>query len=719
MTGVPISVRLQDALACHRRGDVSTAERLYRDVLGDAPRNFDALHLLGVATATRGDLEQGIELIRQAIEVDPSQASAHFSAAQFLLAKGEHGAALESAGRVTALQPDHAPGWFLQGNALLHLQRPEASARSLRRAVDLQPEFPEACSNLAAALRALNRTNEARAFAERALALRPAYPKALNNLGLILLDAQQAAVAAERFREALALDPGYAEALHNLGTALMQLRQYAAAAGAFLRLVELSPRFPHAVGHLLHAQLHDCDWRGYESLTGRIIAGVGRGEAADLPMSFMALSESAGLQCACARGFVRTIHPAGPHRHVAPAPRGAGAAPAVATPSRDRIRIAYLSADFKEHPVAQLLAGVAEQHDRSRFEVHAFSLLRSASPCPMRQRLQSAFEHFHDVGHLGDRDIAQSIRSLGVDILVDLNGHTHGNHLGVLALRPAPVQVNFLGYTGTTGADFIDYLIADAIAIPRFMEADFTERIVRLPGCFLPSDDRQPLPETAAVRHDLALPEAGFVFCAFHNAFKINPAIFGIWTRLLQAVPGSVLWLKTGADSMIANLRQQAELAGVDAERLVFAPTLPRLDEHFARYRAADLFLDTLPYGAHATARDALWAGLPVLTCAGAAFASRVAASLLDALGLPELVTHDLEQYFECALRLARDPAQLAALRVRLDASRRSSPVFSTALYCRRLEAAYRAMADRQQRGHAPQSIDVSEPPRPTTGRCL
>ncbi len=374
----------------------------------------------------------------------------------------------------------------------------------------------------------------------------------------------------------------------------------------------------------------------------------------------------------------------------------------------ERIRVAYLSADFHDHPVAHLIAGVLERHDRSRFETIGISLRRGANSGIMHGRLQRAFEHFEDVSEQSDHEVAVRLRAREIDIAVDLTGHTRRGRLGILALRPAPVQVNYLGFTGTSGASYIDYLIADAVAIRSGDERFFSERLVRLPHSYLPNDDRQPIAGATPRRGDLGLPDASFVFCAFNNTYKLNPAMFDVWMQIMRTTPGSVLWLRDGEPAMRANLTREAVARGIAPERLVFAPKVPSMDEHLARYRQADLFLDALPYGAHATARDALWAGLPVLTCLGNAFSSRVAGSLLTALGLPELVTSSMEEYTTRALQYATSPALLAQIRAKLADLKSTSPVFDTDLYRRHLESAYGHMWEQQQRGAAPDGFSVS-----------
>jgi predicted O-linked N-acetylglucosamine transferase (SPINDLY family) len=372
----------------------------------------------------------------------------------------------------------------------------------------------------------------------------------------------------------------------------------------------------------------------------------------------------------------------------------------------DRIRVAYLSADFHDHATAHLAAGLFEHHDRARFETFAVSFGpddRSA----MRQRLERAFGRFIDVRGKTDQAIAELVRRHEIDIAVDLKGVTLGARPGVLARRPAPLQVNYLGYPGTMGAPYIDYLIADAFVVPPDGEGAYSEKVVRLPDCYQINDATRPVAQAPPSRAQAGLPPDAFVFCCFNNNYKITPDLFDVWMRLLRAVEGSVLWLLEGNAHAPGNLRREAQARGVAADRLVFAPRLADLDAHLARHRLADLFLDTHYCNAHTTASDALWAGLPLLTCAGATFASRVAGSLLHAVGLPELVTHSLADYEALALTLARDEILLADVRDRLARNRLTVPLFDTARTTRAIEQAFTAMWERHKGNEPPKGFTV------------
>jgi predicted O-linked N-acetylglucosamine transferase (SPINDLY family) len=370
--------------------------------------------------------------------------------------------------------------------------------------------------------------------------------------------------------------------------------------------------------------------------------------------------------------------------------------------------VAYLSADFHDHATAYLMAEFFERHDSTRFETIAISFGPDRQD-GMRQRLRQAFGQFIDVRGHSDAEVAQLLRSLEVDIAVDLKGYTQDCRTGILARRCAPVQVNYLGFPGTMGAPYIDYIVGDATVTPPGCERFYTEHIVRLPHSYQVNDRQRAIAAQTPTRQQQGLPDEGFVFACFNNNYKITPEVFGIWMRLLAQVQGSVLWLLADNDAAPAHLRSEAAARGIDSRRLVFAPRAP-LPEHLARHRLADLFLDTLPYNAHTTASDALWAGLPVLTCLGASFAGRVAASLLRAAGLPELVATSLADYEALAFALATTPGRLAALRARLERSRLECPLFDTAAFVRSMERAYEEMVRRARAGETHRGLDFSEP---------
>jgi predicted O-linked N-acetylglucosamine transferase (SPINDLY family) len=583
--------------------------------------------------------------------------------------------------------------WFARGVQLQQNGALEEAVSAYREALRARPAFPEALSNVAAALRALRRLDEAQSSATQALTLRPAYPRALNTRGLIALDAGRGAAAVADFQRALVLEPRFPEALHNLATALMQLKRYAEARAAYAQLARLMPEFPHAPGNALFAQLCDCDWRGWEAFSAAVTTAVERGEHAATPMSFLSVSGSPSLQLRCASSYTQAFFPPAAVAH-ASAPRAPGS----------RIRVGYLSGDLGEHAISYLLAGVLERHDSTRFETFAFAWGRRTDG-EIRRRLERAFTRFIVVDELADEAVAHLMRETGIDIAVDLCGHTEGQRTGILARRGAPVQVNFLGLPATMGAGYIDYLIADPFLVPDSEEPHYAERIVRLAGGFQPNDDRRLVPP-APPRAALGLPDDARVLCSFNRNCKITPEIFSVWMRLLQSLPDTVLWLLATHEAAADNLRREAALRGVAPERLLFADQIG-YEGYLARYRHADLFLDTAPFNGGTTVSDALSMGVPVVTLAGESFAGRMAGSALDALGLNELITGSLAEYEATALTVARDPERVRALKDRLDRARREHPFFDTDRYRVQLEAAYATMTSRHTAGLAPASFTI------------
>jgi predicted O-linked N-acetylglucosamine transferase (SPINDLY family) len=438
-----------------------------------------------------------------------------------------------------------------------------------------------------------------------------------------------------------------------------------------------------------------CDWSGFAADVNRLAAGIEAGEVVSPPHQVIVLLDSVPLHYKAAHIWVQAAHPANP------------GLPGISRRRRlEKARIGYFSGEFYPHPVPALMAQVFEAHDRSQYEVIAFSY-GAHSQDEFGMRLERGVDRFIDVREKSDRDIALLAREMGIDIAVDLAGHTGRSRTGIFTWRAAPLQVNYLGYAGTMGADYMDYLIADGTVVPEGHESYYAEKIVRLPNSFLPHDSGRVIASTVYSRDELGLPSTGFVFCSFNNSYKITPEVFDSWMRILARVPNSVLWLSQNNETVVDNLRREALRRGVDVERLIFAGHMPSPADHLARHRAADLFLDTRPYNAHATAIDALWAGLPVLTLPGSGFAARVAASLLKAVQLPELIATSVGSYEAMAVQMAEDPRFLAAIKEKLARNRLDSPLFDTPRFVRHLESSYARMLERLHAGLPPEHIHV------------
>ena len=737
---------LNQAIAFHQTGNLADAERLYLQLMAAAPREAAAPHLLGVVRAQQGRNSEALELIGNALKILPDAPEMLSNYGNVLKAQGRFAEALASYERALAVKPDYVAAIAKRGQVLRDLGRLEDALEATDKALALNPhhaealssrgvilsdlgrydqalasydralavarDFPDVWNNRALTLKDMKRLVEALASVERALALHPGFAEAHNNRGVILFELRRIGEALASYSQALTLRPDYAEALNNRAVALWSLKRFAESladcdAALAVRpgfadalynrgnaLLEMgkpqealenyeaaladTPDHPNALSGLANAAMTVGDWTRTAQLADVLKADVLSGKSVIQPFVLMGYWDDNELQLRCSQNYVRQTGP-GPQPPLWKGERY----------SHDKIRVAYLSADFHQHVTAALTVEMFERHDRARFETFAVSF-GPEDGSAMRQRLISAFDRFHDARLQTDREVANLLKQWEIDIAVDLGGHTSGARPWVLAHRAAPVQVKYMGYPGTSGSDFIDAIIADRTVVPPDQDRFFSEKIAALPDTLWVTDTKnEVLPPPS--RAEAGLPENGFVFCCFNHNWKITAPLFDIWMRLLGKVDGSVLWLLQGNDTIRGNLRHEAEARGIDPERLIFAGrTTPEL--HLARQQLADLVLDTLPYNAHTTASDALWAGLPVVTTPGKSFPARVAASILNAAGLPELIAADLASYEALALKLATDPAALAEVKAKLAQSRGTAPLFDTKRFTRNLEAAYVAL---------------------------
>ena len=529
---------------------------------------------------------------------------------------------------------------------------------------------------------------------ESYLKTHPESAEGWHNHGIALSQMARFPEAVVSFDRVLNLSPESAQTWASRGNALFEQKRYDEASRDYDKAVALDPDHGSARGYRLLARLWSCDWRDLDAEIAEVSSRLRRGARVIQPFGNLMISSDPADQLQCARVWTR----------------GQGAPPPLWRGERyahEKIRIAYLSGDFCVHPVSLLMTGVFEAHDKTRFETTAISF-GDDDGSELRARLVRSFDRFADVRGRTDYEIASLLRAQQVDIAVDLMGLTGNSRQGILAFRPAPVQVNYLGFPGTMAMSHMDYILADAIVIPPEEQRHYTEKVAYLPDTYMASDAKRPVSDRRFTRADAGLPETGLVFACFNNSYKFRPHIFNVWMRLLKAVEGSVLWLSEPHESAKRNLMREAEACGVAPERLVFAPFLKDIGDHLARLKLVDLFLDTLPCNAHTTASDALFAGVPVLTTPGPTFAGRVAASLLSAIGIPELVADSLAAYEARALELARDPAALRAVRDQLSANRETLPLFDTARFTRHLEAAFTGMLERHRRGLRPESFAVA-----------
>jgi predicted O-linked N-acetylglucosamine transferase (SPINDLY family) len=699
-----LTVRPDFAEALSNRGTTLHELKRFEEALASYDRALAVRPDFAEALSNRGNVlhelkrfAEALASYDRALTVRPDYAQAHYNRGNVLHELKRFEEALASYDRALTVRPDDAQALSNRGNVLHELKRFAEALASYDRALTVQPDYAQALYNRGNVLHELKRFEEALASYDRALTARPDYAHALYNRGNVLHELKRFAEALASYDRALALKPDYAEAFNNRGNALLALKRTEEALVSYERAIALKPDHAHAFSGIADCVNKVCDWRRLTDIAANVIAHVTEKKSIISPFVLLGYSGNPLLQLQCARNFVADRIPSLPH------PLLAGV-----TWRHDKVRIAYLSADFCRHATAYLMAELLERHDRSRFEIIGVSFGEDDNS-EMRKRLIAAFDQFYDVRRKSDEEVAKLLRDLEVDIAIDLKGYTQDSRPGILAFRPTPIQASYLGFPGTMGAEFIDYIITDQIVAPFDHEPFYTEKIVHLPDCYQVNDSKRKISERTSTRQESGLPERGFVFCCFNNNWKITPEVFDIWMRLLKQVEGSVLWLLRDNKSAEKNLREHAQARGIDPSQLVFAGRLP-LEEHLARHRLADLFLDTLPYNAHSTASDALWAGLPVLTCIGRSFAGRVAASLLNAIGLPELITSNLEEYQALALKLATKSHVLSSMRNRLKEQRLSASLFDSDRFRRNIESAYIEMWEIWQRGEAPRSFALLPP---------
>ena len=689
----PIDQLLGEARALQRQGALNEAAQIYVEILRADPANMGALYHLAQVNCRQERIVEGIGLLRRLLSIDPRQARAHNLLGLALGRLGQTQEALASFNDAIAVDPNLADAHGNRADLLAETGWKQAAVESYDRAIALEPDSFANWCNRGAVLYELRRFPDAVQSFERAAAIDPSNAQSQFNRGnaLIGLGRHEAALAA--FEAALAIEPHYAEALYNRGCLLSKLKRYDDAIACFEQLLTIVPNHASAVGEIVNCHLMTCDWDNLTRNAGRLDAALTDKRCIISPFTLLGLDVDPQRLRECNARFVaretRTLDTF-THR---PAPAASA-----------KLRIAYLG-DFNRHPVSYLTAGLFECHDRARFEIVGMAL-GPDDVSDVRARIAHSFDHFIDASSLSDDGAARMLRDLRIDIAVDLVGHTENSRPGVLARRPAPVQVSYLGYLATMGAHYIDYIIADPIVLPFDRQPFYSEAIVHLPDCFMVHDRRQTAPRTMS-RADAGLPRDGFVFCSFNHSYKIREPVFDAWMQLLRDVPGSVLWLLGANERAVTNLRDAAAARSVDPARLIFADRVD-LAEHLDRQHLADLFLDTAPYNAGATASAALWAGVPLVTCTGSSLVGRMAASMLHAAGLPELVAANLTDYVAIAEALARDPSRLQLLRQKLDQHRLSWPLFDTARFTRHIESAYATMEETWQRGEPPRAFCVA-----------
>lgn len=684
----------RSALASLQAGKANDAERLFKKLLSAQPEHVAGLNLLAILLTKLGRFEEAERYAQRALDEDATSDATFYNYGIILKSLKRPTEALERFSQALAINASISETWNNRGTIFSDLKQYREAVADFDKAISINSNYPDAYCNKGKSLAELKLYDESLGAFNRALSLKSDLAEAWLGRGNVFFKLKRNADALVDYDKALSIKPDFAEAWLGRGHVFVDLKRFNEAFAAYDKAFTINPDLNYLEGARLHAKMQLCDWSDYDAESEHLILSIRSGKLNTAPFTLLAIPSSSADQLQCAKLWVadkcppsrKSIWQGEHYRH-------------------DRIRVAYVSADFREHPVSFLLAGMFESHDKSRFDITAISL-GSDDNTEMRQRLKESVGHFIDVKAHSDDQIADIVKSSEADILVDLMGFTAESRTGIFARCAAPIQVNYLGYPGTMGANYIDYVIADSILIPASHQNSYTEKIVYLPNSYQGNDTKRNISKKIFTRAECGLPDSGFVFCCFNNSYKILPSVFDRWMRILLEVPGGVLWLLEDNATAVINLKREAELRGISAERLVFAKRMS-LPDHLARHRLADLFLDTLPYNAHTTASDALWAGLPVLTQIGEAFAGRVAASLLSAIGLPELIIETSEEYVQLAIDLAKHPEKLAAIKHKLAENRLTAPLFDTKLFTKHIESAYTAMYEQHRRGDKPKAFAV------------
>jgi protein O-GlcNAc transferase len=697
-TGQSPQDMLNEALRHLQSGNPASAEPLLRSLLPDNRRNAGFRQLMAIVASRLGRPDEALEHCSAAAEIEPANSEAHYNLGTLHLDARRFDEAAACFEKARSLRPGHYDTLNNLGLCHLRMRRLDAAEEVLRRATSFSPKSPGAHHNLGLVLQASGKLEAALDSFAAALSNGSSHAPDIHfHMGQCLYGLDRMPTATVYLQKSLEDRPDSLETLALAAAVSCRLGQNELALTQYERALQLAPDDPVLLNEYAHVRRLLCDWRDIDDITARGGAAWAAKPTYIDPMLMLSLRDDPAMHLACARIAADTVA------------RGIARLPPRAAMARDKIRIAYVSADFRTHPVPQLMVGLFEHHDRTRFETFAVSLCADDAS-PLRQRLNAAFDHVIPADGLPPEQVAGLLRDKEIDIAVDLMGYGRGHAAPAFAMRPAPIQVAYMGFPGTIGADWIDYILLDAF-LARDRSAHYAENIVELPGTYLVTDDRRAMPSTTADRAELreanGLPTDGFVFCCMNASYKLTPQVFDIWMRLLQAKPGSVLWLLAHGDPVDSNLKREASSRGVDPTRLVFAPRVPN-EAHIARLTAADLALDTLPYGAHTTASDALWAGVPMVTCCGDSFVARVGGSLLHAMKLDELVTETLADYESLAGRLAHETDKLGELRDHIAGARKTSTLFDTALATRNFERAYEEMVRRWIAGESPRPFVVA-----------
>ena len=684
-----------DATKHFQNGKISEAKDICIDILKTEPNNYNALYLLGVIEFQTKNYLKSVEIIAKTIEINPNNSEYYNFKGIALVHLNKFEEAIQSWSKAIETDPNNVDAYNNRGNALIKLKKNDLALKDFDMAIKIKPNFAQAYNNRGVILKDLNRLDLALESTNKAIEINPKYADAYNLKGAILRELKQIEESIKNYNKALELNPNFANAHVNRGNILLnENKQIELALESFSKALKINPNLDFLFGKYIHTKTWLSNWNFIDEEINSLKNKIINGEKTATPFPVLSLIDLPDLQKKNAIKFVENQYSL-----------TSNLGPIMKKTSNKKIRIGYYSADFNNHPTSFLMVHLLELHDRSNFEIFCFSL-QNRKDDEMRKRVSKACDKFLDVSLKSDVEIAKISRDLEIDIACDVMGFTKGNKFQIFAEKCAPIQVSYLAFPGTTGANFIDYVIADKTLISKELQKHYSEKIISLPGTYQVNDSTKKISDKVFTREELGLPKNGFVFCCFNNNYKILPSVFDIWMRLLKKIKGSVLWLLVENSTAKENLKKEAVKRNVDENRIIFAKIMP-LADHLARHRCADLFIDTFPYTAHTTCSDALWAGLPVITRVGNSFPSRVSASLLTAIDLPELITHTEKEFEDLAIEFANNKSKLDEIKIKLEKNKISESLFNTKLYTKNIESSFKIIYDRYLNNLPAENIEI------------
>ena len=734
--------KFNEVLSFLKSGKLNEAKEICLKILDEQPNNSNFLHLLGAITFEEKNYQKSEEIISKVIKLKPKQAEIYSLYALILFNLKKFDLAIKSWEEVIKLKPNHAEAYNNRGNILFLLEKNVAAIESYKKAIEIKSDYADAYNNLGNPLWKQKKITESIENYKKALEIQPNHPEAHNNLGMafhklkknedaiksydaainfkpdyaeahynkanLLFEIEKIDECLQSYDTAIKFKPNYAEAYFNRGSVFLAANANVEALENFKKVLEIKPDFEVLSGTLLYTKLKLCDWKNFDEDLENL-----KKEANDFikkpnPYPLLFSYDSLKVQKLVAKKWSEKLCKFTLGENQSPNfSKSNKALNLISKKEKNKkIKIGYFSADFRKHAVGNLIVNLFELHDKSKFEIYCFYFGPDTND-DVYKRISNAAYKFINVRIKGEREIAQISRDFKIDIAVDLMGYTIKNRSKIFIEKCAPLQVSYLGYPGTTGANYIDYIIADKILIPRESQEYYSEKIIYLPNTFIVNDSTKKVSEKIFRKDELDLPNNSIVFCCFNQSYKILPKTFDIWMKILKRVKGSVLWLFKSNEVSCNNLKKEAYDRGVDHKRIIFANLLPSFQEHLARYKAADLFLDTSPYNAHSTCLDALKGGLPVLTIQGETYSSRVSSSFLNLLGLNELITKSLKEYEDKAVELANDLSKLKNIKYKIQTVKDTTPLFNTKLFTNNLEKAYFEIHKKFIEHKKPESIEI------------